>query len=50
MLEVEIDVLDKTTAGGTQPRTLRSKQQLVLNLVSSPGSGKPPCSPKPSPG
>lgn len=40
MLEVEIDVLDKTTAAARNRARFAAKQQLVLNLVSSPGSGK----------
>ena len=41
MLEVEIDVLDKNNRLAARNRArFAAKQQLVLNLVSSPGSGK----------
>ncbi|UMX66579.1 hypothetical protein MJ560_22155 [Klebsiella pneumoniae] len=39
MLEVEIDVLDKNNRLAARNRArFTTKQQLVLNLVSSPGS------------
>ncbi len=41
MLEVEIDVLDKNNRLAERNRArFAARQQLVLNLVSSPGSGK----------
>ncbi len=41
MLEVEIDVLDKNNRIAARNRArFAAQQQLVLNLVSSPGSGK----------
>lgn len=44
MLEVEIDVLDKNNRLAERNRArFAARKQLVLNLVSSPGSVKPPC-------
>lgn len=41
MLEVEIDVLDKNNRLAERNRArFAARKQLVLNLVSSPGSGK----------